>query len=59
MKQYELYRIQERKYSANIIEGGYVEDGKIIYEPVLAPLLNKKEGDKLCNKIYEYLINEN
>lgn len=55
MKEYEVYRIQERQYSSNIIEGGYTKDGKLIYEPVVASLLNKKEGDILCEKLYKYL----
>lgn len=55
MKDYVDYRIDVRKYSSNIIEGGYLVDGEIKYERIVAPLQNKKEGDELCFKIYKLL----
>lgn len=59
MKEYELYKILERKYSSNIITGGYVIEGELKYESILAPLLPKKEGDELCKKVYKFLSEEN
>lgn len=59
MKDYEIYRIQHRNYSANIIEGGYVKDGKMIWEPLVAPLVSKKEGDVLTEELLEYLTDKN
>lgn len=59
MKEYESYKILERKYSSNIITGGYVIEGGLKYEPILAPLLPKNRGDELCKKVYKFLSEEN
>lgn len=59
LKQYEIYRIHERKYSSNIIEGGYIVNGEMKYDKIIAPLLSKNEGDILCEKIFNFLLEEN
>lgn len=60
MKNYIRYEIQERKYSPNVIIGIYqvenvnkkLEEKK---EIVLMPALNKKEGDKMTEKVFSFL----
>ena len=49
-----MYRIKERLYSSNIIERGtYTEDGKIKWDPFIAPLVKKEEGDLVCETIFK------
>ena len=45
-----MFRIQERKYASNIIEKAIKKEGskEITWIPYLAPLENKKKGDKVC-----------
>jgi hypothetical protein len=50
------YRIQERKYSSNIIEK---KVGKDKWTPYLAPLVKKEEGDELVLKLIEVLNGRN
>ena len=53
---YLFWRIQERKYSSNIIEGGnYNKSGKIVWIPIIAPLSKKEEGDKFCLDIFDII----
>ena len=54
-----VYRIQERKYSSNIIERGYYISDKLKHEPFICPVINKKEGDIICNNLLEILKNDN
>lgn len=55
LSKYTLFRVQERKYSSNIIEGGYWQDNKIIWTPVIAPLVKKQEGDAIVEGIMKIL----
>lgn len=50
-----MYRIRKRLYSSNIIEKGVEEDDEIKWFPFIAPLVNKKEGDELCEKLIKLL----
>ena len=51
------YRLQSRKMSPDIIEISY-DNGKT-YKPYLAPLSDKIEGDRLINRVLEFLNKEN
>lgn len=52
-----LLRIKERLYSSNIIERGIkLPDGKVKWEPFIAPLCKKEEGDVICNDLYIKLL---
>lgn len=50
-----MYRIQQRTYSSNIIEKGEIESDKVKWEPYIAPLVKKQEGDKLCEELIKHL----
>ncbi|MDC7248565.1 MAG: hypothetical protein PQJ49_01440 [Sphaerochaetaceae bacterium] len=53
------YRLQERKFSSNIIEKRIVtEEGKERWIPFVAPLVKKTDGDVVCNEILEFLNNK-
>lgn len=47
------YRIQERKFSSNIVEVKK-PDGNFI--PYIAPLCRKDEGDEISSKLVGFLI---
>lgn len=47
------YRIQSRKMSTDIIEVSY--DNGRTWKPYLAPLIDKIEGDRLINRVLEFL----
>lgn len=49
------YRIQKRKFSANIIEKGVEVDGKISWSPYLGIFHSKKEADSTTEKVMEFL----
>ena len=51
-----IYRIQVRKHSSNIIEASD-NNGKTWF-PYLAPLIGKKEGDKLVDNLLKFLNHE-
>jgi len=63
---YTAYRIAERNFSSNIIEGGFLEitdsGTKMHWEPIVAPLVVKQLGDHMCNElltiIKQYTNNE-
>lgn len=48
-----IYRIQERKFSSDIIEFS-MNNGKT-WKPLLAPFLSKKMGDGLAELMLEWL----
>ena len=49
------FRIQERKYSSNIIEIRVVNEGRERWIPYVAPLCKKKDGDVVADQILKYL----
>ena len=54
---YIFFRLQKRKYSSDIIEGGnYNKKDELVWVPILAPLVNKKEGDKFALELKDVLI---
>jgi len=56
---YSSFRVQKRRYSSNIIEGGnYNPENKIEWVPILAPLVKKDKGDKFCLDIFNLLMQE-
>ena len=56
---YIFFRLQKRKYSSNVIEGGnYNKDEKIAWVPIIAPLTKKEEGDRFCLDLMDILIKE-
>ena len=50
-----FFRIKQRLYSSNIIEVGTIVDDKIKWEPYIAPLIRKQDGDKLCEEIFNHI----
>ena len=55
-----MYRIQRRKWSSNILERGVryktsKGEDKINWEPYIAPLVSKIEGDIICDKLIKQL----
>lgn len=49
-----MYRIQQRKYSSNIIEKNINDN----WVPYIAPVCNKKHGDIICNNMINLLNNK-
>ena len=54
---YSFFRLEERKFSSNIIEGGNINpEGKMVWVPIFAPLTEKRSGDKFCLDVLDVLI---
>lgn len=52
------YRIKKRLFSSNIVERGILKDDTIVWTPFIAPLVHKREGDVICDKLLKNLLNE-
>lgn len=46
-----MYRIQNRKFSSNVLEKKYIIDGKEKWVVFIAPCENKEKADIECEKL--------
>jgi len=55
MEKTKLYRLQKRKYSSNVIEKNIGTEQKPKWIVILCPTEKKEVGDKLAEKILNFL----